>query len=288
MSKKDPAFLFYSTAFYEGTRMMLPEERACYLDLMIYQHQNGPIPLNTSRMHMYCTGISNQVVNQVLNEKFKETELGWVSEKMCEVVDERGKSNPKKRAYATLAGLLSSNSISTKQAEKIKKEFKVDLYIDLPIDQLKIAVKGWFYSMVNGFVNNNKEKDKDKSKDKTIIKPKEEKEVFSENTIITLWPDFEDFWDEYDKKIGSKSKIEPKWEKLSQKTKEEIMAYIPNYKISQPEKKFRKNPESFFNNESWKDEIISTNGNKSYNNGQSNETDFNKVLSGIDAMYGDK
>jgi uncharacterized protein YdaU (DUF1376 family) len=30
------------------------------------------------------------------------------------------------------------------------------------------------------------------------------------------------------------------------------------------------------------------NGNKSQNNGQSNETDFNKVLSGIDAMYGGK
>ena len=38
---KDPAFLLYSKDFYEGTRMMLPEERACYVDLMIYQHQNG-------------------------------------------------------------------------------------------------------------------------------------------------------------------------------------------------------------------------------------------------------
>jgi len=34
---KDPAFLFYSKDFYEGTRTMLPEERACYIDLMIYQ-----------------------------------------------------------------------------------------------------------------------------------------------------------------------------------------------------------------------------------------------------------
>ena len=38
---KDPAFLFYSKDFYEGTRTMLPEERACYIDLMIYQHQTA-------------------------------------------------------------------------------------------------------------------------------------------------------------------------------------------------------------------------------------------------------
>jgi len=177
MSKKDPAFLFYSQAFYEGTRMMLPEERACYIDLMIYQHQNGPIPLNTSRMHMYCTGVSNDLVNQVLNEKFKETDKGWVNEKMCEVVDERGKSNPKKRAYATLAGLISANSISKEQAEKIKKEFKVDQYIELPIDQLKTDIKEWFYSMVNGFVNNNKDKDEDTTKDKDETKDEKETEI---------------------------------------------------------------------------------------------------------------
>jgi hypothetical protein len=34
------------------------------------------------------------------------------------------------------------------------------------------------------------------------------------------------------------------------------MRYIPNYKICQPDKKFRKDPQTFLNNKSWNDELI--------------------------------
>jgi hypothetical protein len=86
------------------------------------------------------------------------------------------------------------------------------------------------------------------------IKDKGEKE---EKAKIELWPSFEDFWDLYDKKIG-RPKAESKWDKLKQKTKEEIMSYLPAY-VSATErdnKKYRKNPTTFLNNQSWKDEII--------------------------------
>lgn len=76
------------------------------------------------------------------------------------------------------------------------------------------------------------------------------------NNKVEIWPTFDDFWHEYDKKVGNKEKIEKKWSKLSQSVKEQIMAYLPNYKISQPEKKFRKNPETFLNNNGWEDELI--------------------------------
>ena len=178
---KDPAFLLYSQAFYESTRLMLPEERACFLDLLIYQHQNGEIPLDTSRMHLYCTGVVNQVVNQVLNDKFVKTETGWVNKKMCSIVEERKKINPKKVAYATLAGLLSASNLSKTQAEKIKKQYKVDDYSKLPADELKNSIKEWFYSLVNGFVNNNK--DKDKSKD--LIKAEDQNEDEEEKPKFT-------------------------------------------------------------------------------------------------------
>ena len=77
-----------------------------------------------------------------------------------------------------------------------------------------------------------------------------------ENLKIELYPTFEDFWDMYDKKTGKKEKIESKWNKLSQSTKEKIINYIPYYIKSQPNKQYRKNPETFLNNESWNDEII--------------------------------
>ena len=75
---KDPAFLFYSKDFYEGTRMMLPEERACYVDLLIYQHQNGIIPLDLKRVLMYCNGVDEATLKATLEAKFTKTEEGWV------------------------------------------------------------------------------------------------------------------------------------------------------------------------------------------------------------------
>ena len=67
--------------------------------------------------------------------------------------------------------------------------------------------------------------------------------------------DFEIFWSLYDKKVG-RTKSEKKWNKFSKEIQEKILEYIPKYKLAQPDKKFRQNPETFFNNETWNDEII--------------------------------
>lgn len=83
-------------------------------------------------------------------------------------------------------------------------------------------------------------------------KEKEEDEEMEEEINIP----FIKFWDLYDKKIGDKDKIKKKWDKLKNQDRIDIIEYIPKYKKSQPDKKFRKNPETFLNNKSWHDEII--------------------------------
>jgi len=75
----------------------------------------------------------------------------------------------------------------------------------------------------------------------------------NENNIES-YPSFDDFWKLYDKKV-SKDKSEKKWYSLSQKVKEQIMEYLPKYILSTPDKQFRKDPLTFFNNQSWNDEI---------------------------------
>lgn len=67
---------------------------------------------------------------------------------------------------------------------------------------------------------------------------------------------FDTFWNLYDKKIGDKIKLQKKWNKLKDSDREEIIKYIPKYISSIPDKKFRKNPETFLNNNSWNDELI--------------------------------
>ena len=68
--------------------------------------------------------------------------------------------------------------------------------------------------------------------------------------------DFEYYWKDYDKKVGDKKKLKSKWDKLTDQERQDAMNYIELYKISIPDKQFRKNPETFLNNKSWNDEII--------------------------------
>jgi hypothetical protein len=67
---------------------------------------------------------------------------------------------------------------------------------------------------------------------------------------------FDSFWDLYDKKVGDKDKLKRKWESFGDSERLSIMEYIPKYKLNQPDKKFRKDPQTFFNNNSWNDELI--------------------------------
>lgn len=70
---------------------------------------------------------------------------------------------------------------------------------------------------------------------------------------------FEQFWTDYDKKVGDKKKLEAKWAKIPEAEKKRIFEYIPAYKEAQPNKAYRKNPETFINQKSWNDEIIKAN-----------------------------
>jgi hypothetical protein len=69
---------------------------------------------------------------------------------------------------------------------------------------------------------------------------------------------FDVFWNLYDKKVGDKEKVKKKWDNLTLEVQNKIIDYIPKYKQSKPDKQFRKDPSTFFNNKSWEDEIIET------------------------------
>ena len=91
-------------------------------------------------------------------------------------------------------------------------------------------------------------------------------------TKVEVYPSFEDFWILYNKRTGNKALIKPKFDKLPQKVKEEILNYLPAYIESTPDKAYRKNPQTFLNNKSWKDEIITQNGKQ-----QNNQPDYSNL-----------
>ena len=94
-----------------------------------------------------------------------------------------------------------------------------------------------------------------KTYDKHMENENENENINKNEIKVELYPTHEDFWNEYDKKTGKQKSIKL-WNKLNQKTKEEIMTYIPAYVKSTPEKKYRKDPATFLNNEGWRDELI--------------------------------
>ena len=90
--------------------------------------------------------------------------------------------------------------------------------------------------------------------------------------------DFDFFWNDYDKKVGDKQKLKNKWNKLSDKDRNDIMEYLPLYIEAVPDKQFRKNPETFLNNKSWLDEIVKRT-NPEYNKQSYAEREFAKLKS---------
>ena len=70
--------------------------------------------------------------------------------------------------------------------------------------------------------------------------------------------DFDTFWDLYDKKVGDKTKLQKKWDKLSLEIQTKALEHIKEYKQAQQDKQYRKNPDTYLNNKSWNDEIISS------------------------------
>ena len=74
------------------------------------------------------------------------------------------------------------------------------------------------------------------------------------NAIINI--SFDQFWNLYDYKVGSKVKLKKKWEGLSDSDRDHIMKHIPQYIKTTPDKKFRKHPATYLNNHGWEDEIV--------------------------------
>ena len=67
---------------------------------------------------------------------------------------------------------------------------------------------------------------------------------------------FDEFWNLYDKKIGDRTKVALKWLSLSDADRISVMANLPLYIQSTPDKQFRRHPMTYLNNTGWKDEIL--------------------------------
>ena len=194
---KDPAFLFYSKDFYEGTRMMLPEERACYVDLLIYQHQNGVIPFDLKRVLMYCNGVDLTTLEATLKAKFEETENGYINKRLNDSISER--ENYKKNQsesgkigqfFKKSKAILSKKEFLQLQKLNTNKQIILDFISNSDINEH--TLKGLLNQCLSNNANGDAIANGDGNKDKGGVGEK--------------IPEFVDFW-QYTKNFISEKQI---------------------------------------------------------------------------------
>ena len=104
----------------------MPDERAAYVDLLTYQHQNGYIPDDPKRLSMYCTGVSEATIKAVLEAKFKLClGQGWINEKLSQVTEERKEHSHRQSVNGTVGQFWKKSRSVLKDADflRLKKIF---------------------------------------------------------------------------------------------------------------------------------------------------------------------
>lgn len=205
---KDPAFLFYGKDFYEGTRTMLPEERACLIDLLIYQHQNkGFIPNDLKRISLYCSGIDEATLNTTLQTKFTLGENGWYSIKL-QLLTEQRKEYAEKQSFNGKVGQFykkNAANLSKREISLIKEQVAAnrlnnkELYTNWiskysnPKTMLKALLK--HLGIVNGDVNEivNEVVIENNGKEGMGEKPKPVVMPFSSSEFASQWHNWKNY-----------------------------------------------------------------------------------------------
>lgn len=237
---KDPAFLFYAKDFYEGTRMMLPKERACYVDLMIYQHQHGVVPNDIERLMMYCGGIDESTIKSTLESKFMLTDNGWINMKLQTVIDERREFSKKQSANG-LVGQFFKKAKSTLSAKDYKelKNYVYNVYTKEALIQALQKEEATHEGLLKALLKHLEDEDVDVDED-VIIDKKKRKEQF------------EKFWNLYDHKKDKKTSLDI-WMKLTDEEIDMIRKTVRTYLSETQDKKFRKHPSTYLNQKTWLD-----------------------------------
>ena len=232
--EKDPAFLFY----------FMLNEKGVFIDLLANQHQKTGLPTDLNRLAR-LVGLSLPEFTEiwkVISEKFTEVDGRFFNNRLLKVMNERGEKGKKNTIIGIFSGILRKEKPSKKEYNFIKNSFNAEDFMQFDSERISERISEWYKERLKSIVNENEDVN--------------ENEIKTEYEIIDVA--FQKFWDLYDKKVGDKAKLVKKWEKLTHDEKEKIFEYVPKYKIAQPEKKYRLNVETFFNNKSWNDEIITS------------------------------
>lgn len=155
---KDPAFLFYSKDWIQGTAKLMPEEKGVYIDLLSHQHQDGDLPNDTKRLARIA-GMSESEFLPIwdnIKSKFKETNNNrLVNRKLTELMTERSEKGLKNKIIGTLASVVRLSNAPYDVKYQAKKNFDYSQFLDVEQPKLTESITEWFNERLKSIGNGN-------------------------------------------------------------------------------------------------------------------------------------
>lgn len=281
---KDPALLVYTKDFLEGTADLSAEEFGAYTRLIFHQHQRGFLPNDLKKLAR-LSGVSLSEFQEIwkeINGKFTLCDTvsgtGYVNKRCADEVTKRSLSATLKSIYAIFGNWVKSlEGIKKNDLDKIKKLFKAEDFIELPDEKKKEEILKFLNNSLKNLPKRNAKRSLTISANENEDGNANAIENINKNASAEIYPTGDDFWIRYDKKIGNETKIKELFYDLPLQTRIEIYEeHLPEYVKSTPNKKFRKNPQNYIEEEYWKNEIIINEQQKSNSKETGASSDFRR------------
>lgn len=160
MVNKDPAFLFYSKDWIQGTAKLMPEEKGVYIDLLAHQHQDGDLPNDTKRLARIA-GMSEGDFLPIwdnIKNKFKDNGNNrLVNRKLTELMTERSEKGLKNKIIGTLASVVRLSNAPYDVKYQAKKNFDYTHFLTVEQPKLTEVITEWFNERLKSIGNGNED-----------------------------------------------------------------------------------------------------------------------------------
>ena len=153
---KDPAVLWYSKDWLEGTGDFMPEEKGVYMDLLMHQQQKGSLPNETKRLSRLAALSESEFLEiwENISHKFVETEDGrLINSRLAKEMGLRSVKAKKRAISGIFAVLIRESTLPEEDKDLIKKKFKSDFFIEEKREDLDQIITKWFNQMVSSLDN---------------------------------------------------------------------------------------------------------------------------------------
>lgn len=142
MPSKDPAFLFYSKDWLQGTAKLFPAEKGVYIDLLAHQHQDGFLPINSNRLAKIA-GLPHDeflIIWEGIKDKFHEESGKLYNEKLISVTTNRAEHGEMRTIVGTFGQLIKTTVCTEEKKAQIRKTFNFKDYLGLDKANLTILL----------------------------------------------------------------------------------------------------------------------------------------------------